>query len=115
MKRQHRQLSENALDLIAARFRALGEPMRLLILHQLGEDELSVGELVEATGAGQANVSKHLSLMYEAGLVKRRKEGLNVFYRVADHTIFDLCEVVCSSLDDRLKNQQSAVRKFKPR
>ena len=115
MKKYRRQLSQHALELIAARFRALAEPMRLMILHQLGGDELSVTEIVQVTGAGQANVSKHLSLMHEAGLVTRRKEGLNVFYRVADPGIFELCDAVCSSLDERLANQQSAVRKLKSR
>jgi len=73
---------------------------------------MSVTELVEATGAGQANISKHLGLLLDAGLVARRKEGLNVFYRVADSSIFELCEAVCNSLDERLAAQQSVVRGF---
>jgi ArsR family transcriptional regulator len=100
------------LELIAARFRALSEPMRLKILHTLGGGEMSVSGIVGATGAGQANVSKHLSMLLEAGLVARRKEGLNVFYRVADETVFDLCETVCSSLNERLAAQRDAVKSF---
>lgn len=111
MKKQ-KQLTQEAFELIAARFRILAEPMRLRILHTLGESEMSVTELVEATGAGQANISKHLGLLLDAGLVARRKEGLNVYYRVADPSIFELCETVCSSLDERLAAQQSAVRGF---
>jgi ArsR family transcriptional regulator len=105
-------LSEEAFALIAARFRALAEPMRLKILHALGDREVSVGELVEATGAGQANVSKHLGVLLDAHLVVRRKEGLNVLYRVADESVFDLCDAVCRSVGERLAEQHSAVRRF---
>src|SRR5690242_12676762 len=101
-KLQHEQLTEEALGLIAARFRILSEPMRLKLLHVLGRDEMSVGDLVQATGGGQANVSKHLSLLLDAGIVRRRKEGLSVFYRVSDGTIFELCELVCASVDQQL-------------
>jgi ArsR family transcriptional regulator len=98
--------------LIAGRFRVLAEPMRLRLLHALGDGELSVSELVDATGAGQANVSKHLGIMLDAGLVGRRKEGLNVFYRVAEPSIFDMCEAVCSSLSQRLAAHHDAMRSF---
>ena len=113
--KKRKELTEEVLELIAARFRILAEPMRLKILHTLGEEEMSVTELVEATGAGQANVSKHLALLLEAGLVARRKEGLNVFYRVADSTIFDLCEAVCTSLGERLAARHSAIKSFRGR
>lgn len=109
---KQKQLTQEAFELIAARFRILAEPMRLRLLHTLGQREMSVTEIVEATGAGQANISKHLGLLLDAGLVARRKEGLNVFYRVADESIFDLCETVCESLGERLAAQQSVVRQF---
>jgi ArsR family transcriptional regulator len=102
-------LSPEAFELIAARFRALAEPMRLRILHALGGDEMSVTEIVDATGAGQANVSKHLGVLLDAGIVARRKEGLNAYYSVADDSIFRMCELVCSSIDERLAAQRSAV------
>jgi DNA-binding transcriptional ArsR family regulator len=111
-RRRQRVLTEEAFALIAGRFRALAEPMRLKLLHELGDLELSVSELVEATGAGQANVSKHLALMLDAGLVSRRKDGLKVFYRVADPSIFDMCEAVCSSLGDRLAAHREAIQGF---
>jgi ArsR family transcriptional regulator len=107
------RLSGGALELIAAQFRVLGEPMRLRLLHQLGGRELNVSELVEATGAGQANVSKHLGVLADAGVVTRRKEGLNTYYRVADQSIFDMCEAVCSSLGDRLASHHGAIARFK--
>jgi ArsR family transcriptional regulator len=114
-KQRHKQLTEEALELIAARFRVLAEPMRLKILNALGENELTVTELVEATAAGQANVSKHLAMLADARLVARRKEGLNVYYRVSDETVFDLCDAVCSSLGDRLAAQHDAVKHFSGR
>jgi ArsR family transcriptional regulator len=104
-----KELTPEALELIAARFRVLSEPMRLRILHALGEREVTVGELVETLEAGQANVSKHLGMLLDAGIVRRRKDGLNAFYSIADASIFALCELVCSSLDERLAAQRGAV------
>lgn len=112
---RHKQLTEEALELIAARFRVLAEPMRLKILDVLGDREMTVTELVDATAAGQANVSKHLAILADARLVARRKEGLNVFYHVADEKVFDLCNAVCSSLGDRFAAQHDAVRHFRQR
>lgn len=100
------ELNDEALLMIAGRFRVLSDPMRLKILHALGERELNVTELVEATGAGQANVSKHLGVMLEAEIVSRRKDGLNSFYRITDETVFELCDAVCA----RLKKQIDARR-----
>jgi ArsR family transcriptional regulator len=116
MDKPHVELSDAVLRMIAARFRMLSEPMRLKILHALEEGgELSVSELVEATQSGQANVSKHLGLLLDTGIVSRRKEGLNSFYRIADQSIFDLCQVVCSGIEKRLSVQQQAVQRFTDR
>ena len=103
------ELSDEALQLIAGRFRLLAEPMRLRILHTLGDKEMTVSELVSATAANQANVSKHLGVLLEAGVVTRRKEGLTANYRVTDETIFDLCDLVCSRLKDQLETRQRAL------
>jgi DNA-binding transcriptional ArsR family regulator len=83
------------LDQLAERFKALAEPNRLAILSTLHAGELSVGELVDATGLGQANVSKHLDVLRRYGFVARRKDGLNVFYRVADEDVFRICDIMC--------------------
>ena len=103
-------LSDEALALVASRFRLLAEPTRLKILQTLGTGEMNVSELVEATGSGQANVSKHLGALLEAGVVSRRKEGLNAIYRVADETIFELCETVCNRLEAQLIARQNAFK-----
>ncbi len=87
-----------ALELVAARFRALAEPMRLRLLNVLMEGERSVTQLVEATGAGQANVSKHLSVLREANMVAFRKEGPTTIYFIADPMLFELCNLVCRQL-----------------
>lgn len=109
-KHAKRELSEAALAMIAERFKVLAEPMRLKILHALWDGERTVGEVIEAVDGLQANVSKHLGMLQQAGLVSRRKEGLRAFYRVADPTVFDLCEVVCESLHDRLAAQIDHVQ-----
>jgi DNA-binding transcriptional ArsR family regulator len=83
------------LDHLAERFKALAEPNRLAILSTLHAGELSVGELVDTTGLGQANVSKHLDVLRRYGFVARRKDGLNVFYRVADEDVFRICDIMC--------------------
>lgn len=87
-----------ALELVAARFRALAEPMRLRILNVLMEGERSVTQLVAATGAGQANVSKHLSVLREANMVAFRKEGPTTIYCLADPMLIELCNLVCRRL-----------------
>lgn len=91
-------LTPELLELIAERFRALGEPARLGILNALREREMTVSELMRATGLGQANASKHLQLLHSLGFVERRKEGLNVHYRLADADVFQLCDLMCGRL-----------------
>ena len=91
-------LTPELLELIAERFKALAEPARLRILNALREGEKTVSELMEATGFGQANVSKHLQMLHSLGFVERRKEGLYVYYRLADESVFQLCDIVCGRL-----------------
>ena len=92
-------LPEKVVELIAYRFRVIGEPTRIRLLELLREEELTVNELVGRTGATQQNVSKHLSVLLHAGIVGRRKQGVSVHYRITDGTVFDICEVVCGSLE----------------
>jgi ArsR family transcriptional regulator len=102
-------LPPGALELIAARFRLLAEPMRLRLLNELRGGERTVSDLVTACGAGQANVSKHLGLLADAGMVGRRKDGLNVFYFIADESLFALCDLVCARLQAELSAKASAL------
>ncbi len=82
------------LDLVAERFRALGEPTRLRILSALRGGERTVTELMESTGLGQANVSKHLQLLHSLRFVERRRDGLYVYYRLGDASVFQLCDII---------------------
>jgi ArsR family transcriptional regulator len=87
------------IELVAGRFRALAEPARLHLMSALRDGEQTVGELVEATGLGTANVSKHLQLLHAAGFVTRRKEGLHVYYGLAGEDVFQLCDIMCGRLE----------------
>lgn len=102
-------MNDKTLTLIAERFRVLGDPLRLQLLHLLGDSEMSVGALVEATGASQANVSKHLQILLRAGLVQRRKEGLLAYYKIVDPSIFQLCDLVCGRLSEQFQANLSAI------
>lgn len=93
------RLTPELLDIIAARFKALGEPVRLQILNVLRDGEMTVSELVEETGLGQANVSKHLQHLHGMGFVTRRKDRLFVYYGLADRDVFRLCDIMCGRLD----------------
>lgn len=95
----HLPMTPELLACIADRFKALAEPARLQILHALRSEELTVSELVENTGMGQANVSKHLQLLHANGFVTRRKEGLYTWYRLADRDVFRLCDIMCGRLE----------------
>ena len=99
MQKKPRLLSDEALLMIARRFGALSDPLRLRLLHSLFDGEKNVTALVELTGARQTSVSRHLQTLADAGLLARRKDGLCVFYSIADPTIIQLCELVCGSLE----------------
>ena len=100
-----KQMAPEAVGLIAARFKVLAEPLRLQMLIALSDGELSVTEIAEAVKASQPNISKHLKMLQDAGLVKRRQEGNTVYCSVADESVCELCDVVCSSLRERLALQ----------
>jgi DNA-binding transcriptional ArsR family regulator len=100
-------MNEQTLEMIAERFRVLGDPLRLRLLHAMAAGELSVSELVTTSGTSQANVSKHLGMLLRAGLIRRRKEGLRVYYAPADPSVFKICDLVCGSLQDRLARDLS--------
>ena len=101
-------LSDDALELVARRFAVLSEPMRLRLIQALFDGERSVGELVDATGGTQGNISRHLQTLTQAHVLARRKEGLQVYYSIADPSIFRLCELVCGSLEKSLTRQAGA-------
>lgn len=91
-------LTDAALELIATKFRALSEPVRLKLLNSLMQGEKNVTQLVEATGSGQANVSKHLSILKQADMISTRREGLTTVCSISDPTVHQLCEIMCARL-----------------
>ncbi len=93
-------LPDPLVDVIAERFRVIGEPMRIKLLDRLRAGEASVGELAKLLGAGQQNVSRHLNVLHAAGIVSRRKDGTRVLYSISDDSVFALCETVCGSLHE---------------
>src|SRR5512133_222266 len=96
-------------ELIARRFRVLAEPMRIRLLDRLRDGEATVGELSDALGASQQNVSKHLGVLADAGLLGRRKDGNHVYYRIVDESVFALCEQVCGAAQQQLRALQELV------
>ncbi len=104
-----RVMTLEALEMVAARFRAMGEALRLRILQQLESGERSVSALALSVASTQPNVSKHLKVLQDAGLVKRRQQGTSAYYSIADPMVFELCDMICSRLRDRLEAQVGAL------
>lgn len=107
-----RELDQAHLEGVARLFGVLAEPTRLALLQQLKTGARSVKELVEALGARQANVSKQLGILHDAGLVGRRREGALVHYSIAEPMIFALCDLVCSKLQRDAQRQLESLRRL---
>lgn len=105
-----KRLTPLMLDAVADRFRVLGEPMRLRLLHALRDGEQRVSDLVERTGGGQANVSKHLQLLFAQGFVTRRKAGTTMWYAIQDPQVFQLCDLVCGGVEEHLDRRRRGLR-----
>ena|SRR6476619_850602 len=101
-------LTADAILLIAERFKVLAEPARLEILNALRGSERTVTELVRETGLGQANVSKHLRLLHAHGFVARRKEGVSVYYALAE-SVDDLCDIMTRQLNAQVTSRRRAL------
>jgi ArsR family transcriptional regulator len=102
-------LPDDLVELIARRFRVLAEPSRIGLLDVLRDGELSVNDLAADLGTGQQNVSKHLSVLADAGILARRKDGNHVYYRIVDDGVLGLCEQVCGSLEQQLRTLARVV------
>ncbi len=107
-----KNLSPEALERVAAYFQTLAEPTRLRILNLLRDGERNVGELAQLCGYTAANVSRHLALMAQHGFVERESRGTSVYYRIADDSVYALCDLVCDNIAqqyDRAAKQQRAM------
>ncbi|GHC46765.1 ArsR/SmtB family transcription factor [Roseibacillus persicicus] len=92
------QITPEGLEKLASVFRVFSEAGRLALLQELKNREMTVGELVDSAGIGQAGVSKHLKMMFDAGILSRRKDGTKVYYAVSDPMVYELCDLVCGKL-----------------
>ncbi|MEA5509504.1 metalloregulator ArsR/SmtB family transcription factor [Crocosphaera sp. UHCC 0190] len=107
------KLSPTVLAMIADFFKVLSEVSRLQIVCALKSGEKNVSQIIEMTGLGQANVSKHLKLLTQAGIVTRTQEGVNVFYAIANPLVFPLCDLVCNSIATQLQQQNQHLESLK--
>jgi len=97
---------------VAQYFGLLAEPTRLKIMHAICQDERSVSAIVEATGATQTNVSRHLAMLLQAGVVSRRRDGNTVYYRVCDAEFVEICRTVCVRIASRIEDQKPLRREL---
>jgi DNA-binding transcriptional ArsR family regulator len=97
-----KSLPPEALEQVASYFQALAEPTRLQLLNLLREGEHNVGELAQLTGYSAANVSRHLALLTQHGLLARESRGNSAYFRIADASIYRLCDLVCDSIARRI-------------
>jgi DNA-binding transcriptional ArsR family regulator len=102
-------LPEPIVELVARRFRVIGEPMRIRILDRLRDGETTVAELTEHLATSQQNVSKHLGVLHEAGILSRRKDGTSTLYAIADESVLALCEQVCGGLQRQFSDLAELV------
>ncbi|MBA3609660.1 MAG: winged helix-turn-helix transcriptional regulator [Chthoniobacterales bacterium] len=107
---KRKKLSDRGLQVVARRFKVLSEPARLRLLMALEHGEQHVTALVELTDLTQGNVSKHLGILMDVGMVDRRKQGLNAFYFISDPQILDLCELMCSKLEAEFSKDSAHFR-----
>ena len=103
-------LPEPLIELVAQRFRVLGEPMRIKLLDRLREGDATVGELQAALGASQQNVSKHLGILHAAGMVSRTKQGNHARYAISDPSVFELCDQVCGGVRRQLQGLEAILQ-----
>lgn len=108
------RLPEEALEYVADYFRALSAPARLQILGALQEQELSVGALASLCACSSANVSRHLAILVAHGLVARTARGTSAWYRIADPSVHDLCQLVCGNIARHLEHHAGMRNAFRP-
>ncbi|MDH3743976.1 MAG: metalloregulator ArsR/SmtB family transcription factor [Acidobacteriota bacterium] len=104
------EVSQELMEKIARRLKAMGHPTRLRILHALEEGELSVSDILTRVGGRQANLSKHLTVLRGAKLVTSRRDGVSVCYRICDPIVFRICESVCDSLEREASDEVDKIR-----
>lgn len=107
------EVSAQALGTVAEYFKVLSEVSRLQVLCSLKSGAKNVTSIIEVTGLGQANVSKHLKILTQAGMVARKPQGISVYYEIADPVIFAICDLVCERLSIHLEEQNQKLEQLK--
>lgn len=107
---RRKRLTPDTLDAVADRFKVLAEPARLAILNVLRDGPMSVTMLIDETGLNQANLSKHLQLLYTHGFVQRQRDKSWVYYSLADKSVFELCDIMCGQLERHIAVRRLASR-----
>ena len=107
---RHKPLDPDTLEAVADRFKVLAEPARLAILNALRGHPMSVTMLIDETGLNQANLSKHLQLLYTHGFVERTRNKSWVYYSLADDSVFALCDIMCGQLKRHVAVRRMAAR-----
>lgn len=92
------QTYESAADL----FRVMSAPMRLKIINCLCDGEKNVSYLLTQVDTTQPNMSQHLNTLYQAGILGKRRDGVQIFYRIIDQRIAAICEAVCHEVDRKI-------------
>ena len=100
-----KNLDDDALEDVARYFSALAVPIRLKILSALRDCERNVGELTQIAESTQANVSKHLAVLSQSGILAKSPRGTSVYYRFADARVYRLCDLVCGQIAERYAEQ----------
>lgn len=101
-------LPKEALEQVATYFQTLSEPTRLQILNLLRHGECNVGDMATQFGYTSANISRHLAILGKQGLVKREARGTSVYYSIADPSVYELCDLVCGSIERQVKREAEA-------
>ncbi len=104
---------QNTLAAVADYFKVLSEVSRLQILHCLRSRSMNVMELCEATGLGQANLSKHLKVLTQAGILSRQPKGTSAYYEIADPIVFEFCTLACDRISEQLRQQAERFVQFR--
>ena len=107
------EMNPMVLTTVADYFKVLSEVSRLQILNSLRAGPMNVTEIGEVTGLGQANLSKHLKVLTQAGILSRQPKGVSVYYEIIDPVIFDLCELACDRISSRLQQQAKTLEQLK--
>jgi len=105
----NKRMGPDLLDLVAERFKALSDRARLSLLQELRSGPRTVNKLADATEMAQANVSRHLALLFANGLVARERDGVYVRYELADKDVLKLCDLVCGRLESELSERRRVI------